>query len=635
MRYYSLIISLLLPLCSSYGSPPVSTPARFGGLDTLTKAARLDSRRAENERLKPSKFGGNMTQGTLIEDPRVIFSTYCGGNGYDCGNSLAVDSHGDVYIVGYTGSSNFPVSDDAWQKEKKGGHDMFLGKFKASGERVWLTYFGGSNTDVAVECVADKDDNLIVVGKTDSPDFPTTEGVEQDSAQGGIDVVIVKFSPDGKLLWSRYYGGTDGDVGEGIALCSNGTDFVITGSTLSRDWDWHRGIPITKGTYQDTLGLWTYDTNYWMSDAFLAKLSGEGKLIWGTYLGGDTQDAAHAVAVDKDGNIAVVGETEIIGAFKDPVFPTTTDAFHSNPCAKKDIFYSKFSPLGKLLYSTLYCGNTASSLDETNDPNDYATDVKFDDEGAAVFCGYTGSKLFPTTADAYKPKYDSYDAVLVKFSKENQRVWSTYFGGASGAEIAYSLAIDSNDNLWIGGTSNSSDFYISPDTLIGKNPGGIAYNIITKFNNMGYPIWSSVYFVSFCYKVIVKKNNDFYFTGETGGYKFPITNNAFQTNVDPENYSYTNYLVHIDLDRKTDVIDMTTSCNISVFPNPANDMISINLSVYDSLNIIIYNIIGTKVLERNLQNSVNEIDLSVLPVGTYFIAISSNFYQCTIPFIKN
>ncbi len=424
-------LMLVFITCYLHASPPVTTPARLGGIDTLTKMARLDALRADRMQYKE---GTDKTQGTLIDDPRVIFSTYCGGNGYDCGNSLAVDSRGDVYIVGYTGSSNFPVSGDAWQKEKKGGHDMFAGKFTATGERVWLTYLGGGKTDVAVECIADKDDNLIIVGKTDSPDFPTTEGVEQPAHQGGIDVVLVKFSPEGKLLWSRYYGGYQGEVGEGIALCKNGADFVITGSTLSMNKiKVEPGLPITKGTYQDTLATYNASTLHYHPDAFLAKFDGSGKMIWGTFFGGVMEEAAHAVAVDKDDNIAITGETYKPDIFTTPVFPTTPDAFRRDSCAGRDIFFSKFNPNGGLVYSTYYCGSTGKPNDETKYPNDYATDIKFDGAGNAVFCGYTGSKLFPTTPDAYKPKYDSYDAVLVKFSKYNKRIWGRILGGLQGA----------------------------------------------------------------------------------------------------------------------------------------------------------------------------------------------------------
>lgn len=614
---------------------PIMTPSDLGDFDKLSKFTLRTLNGKTNENLLRKK-NQDQILGTIIDDPRVVFSTYCGGNGYDCGNSLAVDSKGDVYIVGYTGSTNFPVSNNAYQKEKKNGHDMFIGKFSASGNRIWLTYFGGNGTDVATGCICDKNDNLIVIGKTDSQDFPTTAGVEQEKSQGSIDVVLVKFDPNGNLIWSRYYGGSRGDLGEGIALCSNGLDFVITGTTLSREFpdpkpEWNsKGLPITKGTYQDTLATWRYNTAAWNSDVFLAKFDENGKMMWGTFFGGQQQEAAHAIAVDKNDNIAIVGETKRIDVFATPVFPVTPDAFKKDTCRSEDIFYAKFNKYGSLVYSTIYCGETDNIYDDVQFPSDFATDIKFDNEGSTVFCGYTNSKLFPTTSGAFKEKYDSPDAVLVKFGADNRRIWSTYFGGKIRDDLAlnnadwfYNMSIDKDDNILVNGLTNTIDIKLTSDSIF----WGRAYaGLIVGFKYNGYPFWISGFWTDILSISYINKSN-FFITGRTSTPKLPVTTNAFQENIgeiDPDASASDSYLMHFDLTKTSVTNNFQELDSFSIYPNPVESELLINYQSTNKFRLCVYNLTGINVKTLDLNpdsESLYKIDVSDLSFGLYFINI--------------
>jgi predicted SpoU family rRNA methylase len=647
MKNTILIILLIFiynefALGQTLSNSPIMTPSDLGDFDKLSKFTLRTLNGKSNENLSRKK-NQNHILGTIIEDPRVVFSTYCGGNGYDCGNSLAVDSKGDVYTVGYTGSTNFPVSDNAFQKEKKNGHDMFIGKFSSTGQRVWLTYLGGNGTDVATDCICDKNDNLIVVGKTDSQDFPTTAGVEQEKAQGSIDVVLVKFDPNGNLIWSRYYGGSRGELGEGIALCSNGIDFVITGTTLSREFpdpkpEWNSyGLPITKGTYQDTLATWRYNTAAWNSDAFVSKFDENGKMIWGTFFGGQQQEASHAIAVDKNDNVAIVGETKRIDVFATPVFPVTPDAFKKDTCRSEDIFYAKFNNNGHLVFSTIFCGETDNIYDDVQFPSDFATDVKFDNYGNTIFCGYTNSKLFPTTKGAYKEKYDSPDAILVKFGSDNQRIWSTYFGGVkSGSygnnDFIYKIRIYDNEKISSYLETYCSDFILSTDALLNMTGGAV----FVKFNEIGYPTWLSGFWdrVNDFY---IYSLSDFYIMGITQSPKFPITKNAFQPGFDPDKTTETTFLMNVNMNR-TSVYDNYRFLDYDIlYPNPVISGLHINYHTLNSFTLNIYNVLGIKIktLELNPNSESNYcIDVSDLSSGVYYVSIFDIYRVIICKFIR-
>ncbi len=622
-----IILIMLCVISRLYSREPVQEPAYLGSLDTMSKTYRL-----EKLRYKAKQRNQNQIQGEIITDPRVVFSTYISGNGYDCGNSVAVDSKGNVYVVGYTGSTNFPISDNSIQKQKNGIHDMFIGKFTTTGERLWLTYYGGSGENIATDCAVDKDDNLLVVGKTTSKDFPIINGVEQDTALGGVDGVIIKFNGEtGGVIWSRYYGGTKDDIIEGIAMSSNKEDFVITGGTLSGTVLVKDKLPVTKGVYQDT--LCSYIRNVWGSDAFVSKFSGEGKLIWGTYFGGAQNEDAHSVAVDKEDNVAIVGETSFCFSstkYTLQKFPVTSDAIQKDTLGGLDPFYAKFSSDGsKLLYSTLYCGKGKEWVD----------DVKFDNEGSVIFCGETESKDFPTTANAYKSIYLSPDGFIVKFNKNNQREWATLFGGDKGdptydyADEIYSLDIDTSNNIWLLGLTLCTDINTSADAILKNNLYGTPLVLIVKLNPTSFPEWISLYASNFAYK-IVSQNTSIYFTGEMmAGPGFPINTSAFQKNT--AGGSYDGFLVHIDLS-KTDIKDTIKRKYTAVYPNPSEDKIIIPFdTVKPIINIILYDMLGRKITEEQYKNTDSiELNISNLAQSIYIIEIKTDNEIFEQQFIK-
>jgi hypothetical protein len=120
-------------------------------------------------------------QGTAL-----IYSTYLGGTGGDAANGLAVDSAGDAYVVGQTGSTDFPVTAGAFQTTTAGGRTSFVAKLNAAGSGlVYATYLGGPGAvsylsfDAAAAVAIDSAGNAYVAGTTYAPGFPVTPGAVQ------------------------------------------------------------------------------------------------------------------------------------------------------------------------------------------------------------------------------------------------------------------------------------------------------------------------------------------------------------------------------------------------------------------------------------------------------------------------
>lgn len=176
----------------------------------------------------------------------LLYSTYLGGNDEDLGITVAIDSTDSMILSGYTQSHNLDVF-NAQQATFGGGvADIFVAKFNGTGSLQFLTYLGGTGTDYCWDIVTDPSDNIFLGGRTSSSNYPVHDGLN-DTYSGSYDAVATKYAPDGQtILASSFVGGSGSDIGEGIAVDSDG-DVVLSGRTFSEDF------PITAGAYQEEI----------------------------------------------------------------------------------------------------------------------------------------------------------------------------------------------------------------------------------------------------------------------------------------------------------------------------------------------------------------------------------------------
>ncbi len=225
----------------------------------------------------------------------LIYSTYLGGGDEDVGYGIAVDGSGNAYVTGETHSSDFPTSNP--YQTFQGNSDAFVTKLSSSGNSlIYSTYLGGGSGDYASGIAIDGSGNAYVTGGTLSSNFPTLNPYQNQLNNPWSDVFITKLSSTGHtLIYSTYLGGTYSDGGCSIAVDGDGNAYV-TGSTPSPDFP-------TFNPYQGTFQGGNYD-------AFVTKLSSSGNsLLYGTYLGGTSEDYAHGIAVDGSGKAYVTGYT--------------------------------------------------------------------------------------------------------------------------------------------------------------------------------------------------------------------------------------------------------------------------------------------------------------------------------------
>ncbi len=361
----------------------------------------------------------------LVIDPVLSYATYLGGVGSDSPGGIAVDSTGNAYVTGSTGSADFPTASPR-QPASGGGTDAFVTKLNATGSALlYSTYLGGNGADngraIAVDATG-----AYVTGDTTSPNFPTASPV-QATGGGGTDAFVAKLDPTGAtLLYSTYLGGSGTDVGRGIAV--DGGKAHVTGSTTSTNFPTANALQATKGAGTG-------------ADAFVARYNGAGSAQdYSTYLGGSGTDNGRGIAADASG--AYVG-----GDTTSTNFPTATPLQLANG-GGTDAFVTKVNAAGSALaYSTYLGGSTADNVDGIAV-----------NSGSAYVTGDTDSANFPTAPGALQASYaGGGDAFVTKYDATGSSFsYSTFLGGGS-FDGANGIAVDSSGRASVVGSTSAGD----------------------------------------------------------------------------------------------------------------------------------------------------------------------------------
>jgi hypothetical protein len=388
----------------------------------------------------------------------LVYSTYLGGNNYDVGNGIDVDSSGDAYVTGSTSSANFPnTPSNVFQIALGGFSNAFVAKLDPSGSKLlYSTFLGGSSYDYGLALAIDQYGNAYVTGSTQSPNFPVLNAI-QSGYSGNGDAFVTEVNTQGtELVYSTYLGGSSLDSGQGIAVDPGGNAYV-TGYTFSTNF------PIYNA-YQSANGGGV--------DAFVTKISALGTALgFSTYLGGKGNDYGYAIALDSELNIYVAGSTltactpaTTITTYCSPIstFPTTPGAYQTYTTKQAPGYSAAFLtklnyPGTALLYSTLLGGSLT----------DVGSGVVVDGLYNAYVTGYTESNDFPT-ANAVQASYlggscgaaPCPDAFVTEVNAPGTSlVYSTFLAGSGGANFGTGIAYNSyTGNIYVAGTTTSLFF---------------------------------------------------------------------------------------------------------------------------------------------------------------------------------
>ncbi len=261
----------------------------------------------------------------------------------------------------------------------------------------------------------------------------------------------ILISSKSSIVWSRYFG-KDGDESAYDLDLDNQGNIYITGYTDSEN-----GFA-TQGAYQEKFG-----GKY---DAFLLKINGKGQILWTTYLGGPELDVANDLIV-KDNCIYIVGNTSSKSGI---AFGNVSTKYAGG---EYDAFIAKFDLNGSLIWATYYGGNG----------NDQAYGISLNSNEEIIVSGITSSDNGIVTKDAFEISiHEGFDAFFAKFNRNGQLIYGTYFGG-NNEDLCYNTTIDDNDNIYLSGSTNSSDLPITINKNGKSYSGGKRDGFIARFDN--------------------------------------------------------------------------------------------------------------------------------------------------------
>ncbi|MFN8546959.1 MAG: SBBP repeat-containing protein [Candidatus Eisenbacteria bacterium] len=443
-------------------------------------------------------------------DPsRLTVSTFLGGSSDEIGWSSAVDSDGNVFVVGLTISSQFPSTVGAYDPSYNGFGDVFVSKFSPAGNLLWSSFLGGTSTnfDYGYAVAIDANGQPIVTGYTFSADFPTTQGAYDRAHHPAADAFVAKLSANGsQLLWSTFLGGDSNDIGYSVALDSAGRP-VVGGRTLSNDF------PLTNGVAQP------YPAGE--EDGFLAKLSSDGStLAWSTYFGGELYDGIEEVALDVEDHPVVLGFTA------SNFFPTTPGVQDESwNGGLYDAFVAQFTADGHALGWSRYLGGSEA---------DYGTALALDASGNVFVAGQTESADFPVSAGAYDESWNGggADAFVAKLAGANGDLdWGTFLGGSIGYyEIAFGVGVLDDGSVVVAGSTPSADFPVTANAFDTSQNGGSDVFLARVSAGGNDLVWSSLLgggLDDYAYDLVLASNQEAWITGSTASSGFPTTFGAY------------------------------------------------------------------------------------------------------------
>ncbi|MCS7162903.1 MAG: hypothetical protein NZ958_06245 [Bacteroidia bacterium] len=297
--------------------------------------------------------------------------------------------------------------------------------------------------------------------------------------------------------WGTYYGGEGLEVFQCLTVDAQGNIYA-TGSTTSAQ------NVATSGVHQTTLAG--------DEDVLIVKFSPSGGRIWATYYGGSEADAALGCALDVQGNLYVAGGTSSSNGIATSGTHQPNYGGPPNSPTYGDAFLAKFSASGTREWGTYFGGSSF----------DGAYSCAVDQAGNLYVSGSTSSSSGIASSGAHQGGFGGgvNDAFLAKFSSTGARLWATYYGG-SGSEEGLHCTVDAQGNLYLCGSTNSSNNIATAGThkpTLANAGSGDAF--LAKFSSNGQRQWGTYYggsapFADIAERCLIGKNGEIYLIGRT------------------------------------------------------------------------------------------------------------------------
>lgn len=430
-----------------------------------------------------------------------------GGSGLDHGESMVVDSSGNVYTIGeFQGTVDFDPGPGTFNLVSAGGFDIFISKLDSSGNLLWAKKMGGFGQDRGMSISLDGMGNICVVGFFKLiADFDPGPGTFSLTSAGNSDMFISKLDTSGNFIWAKRIGGTGEDRAIALAVDAAGNVNVVGRFQQAVDFDpgpgtftlssagnndvsiiklstsgsfmWaikmgntanDRGYGITVddfgyvysvGSFVGTVDFDPGPGSYVLTpvsgeDVFIQKLDSSGNFVWAKGFGGVNNDEGYGITVDLFGNVLTTGRfTWIVDFDPGPAI------FNLMGTGEDDVFISKLDGNGDFLW--------ARSIGGSQNERGRGNSISTDNLGNVFTTGrFDGTMDFdPGAGTVNLTSVGGDDIFISKLDASGNFDWAKSMGG-TGNDGGLEIFADDSDNLFITGYfRNTVDFDPGTDTL--------------------------------------------------------------------------------------------------------------------------------------------------------------------------
>jgi len=308
---------------------------------------------------------------------------------------------------------------------------------------IWLQILGSDQNDYAHALALAPDGSLYVTGQTEGDYENLPNKGDTTDSNNNTDILLSKLNADGARMWHRTLGTSTNDLATCLVVDSDGS-LVIGGGTLGK------------------LGA---DPNLGGEDAFVARLDDAGNIIWATHIASRQGERVSDLTLDRFGNIYALGTS----------FGDIDGTTHTGTVDNPDFFISKISSDGVLLWTV----NSGTSKAE------FGNKIAINSKGNLVVIGTTQGNLHGNlNHDTSTDREKSTDIFLSTFDPDlRDFLWTLEIGSIRG-DFAYALAIDNDDNIYIGG-----NIAVLLDGSRDPEDGMVGVAFIDKYDELGTLLW--------------------------------------------------------------------------------------------------------------------------------------------------
>ncbi|MCC7331231.1 MAG: SBBP repeat-containing protein [Flavobacteriales bacterium] len=547
---------------------------------------------------------GHNQQQSLQGIDNLEWSTFYGGNNSEFLHEVHTTSTGYTYFSGESKATDFPVTPGVYQGNLSANTDAVIIKIRNSNlDNTWATYYGGTTTDIGKSIAIDNNENVFVIGSTNSPDFPVLNPIQ--SYLGGLDGFAFRLNSTGTTrAWATTFGGSQSEYFNEIALDNIGNIYAV-----GRKFG---GTGYSIPTFPQTGA-----TTYTIGEGVIVKFSTTGSLLWATQFGNKFGCDIRGIAVDNTNNFFITGFTNGGNGFVE-----TNPNFSSVAKGASEAFITKFDVANNIVWSSYISGNDEEA----------ANDVSVNSNGNVVVIGTSKSTSgfptlnpIPTGASMGGGPYAG-DAFLVAFSGNGTQLFGTYLGGndddegfgVSYANNGYIYATGtsySTNNVWLSPSANLAGTFTQSNNNLGNNDVFIA-----AFDNNFNRVWGTFFGGSRIDEgnaiAVDNVNNKLYVTGWTnspgdgiilgGGVapRFPLSDFILGTSYYQDKVNLNNnvllggdgFIARFDLAPLVSIEELLDDgSTIGVYPNPSSDLFNLNIKLTNtkkSIVITVYDLIG-------------------------------------------